>query len=374
MEKSEKIEKRKNKGKIIFLCFGKFSLVFFFILILCLYPLAKGLYDSQGDILSQRFFGKKSEYQGILRLWNVDSFEGGSLPKTNFLEKMSMQFEKQNKGVYIMVQNLTEDEVVANIKNGIYPDIVSFGTGMNKFFSGKLMSIDDSVAINILPNFYGAGLSEGSLKAVSYMAGAYSLISTSEKIEKTGKDKTLKLSSLAFALDQNIQKKKAVRHINSLTFGVNDYTSAFDIFARKFKDANAVNLAEAGVLDKNYNKQNAYAAYESFVKGDSNMLLGTQRDVYRMENRLMAGKEIDVLYEPLSEWTDLVQYLGILQKEKTKYNLCVDFIKFVLSENSQKQLCHIGMMSVRGLKLYENEPFCSLEKVINDKIIVKSVF
>jgi len=373
MEKSEK-KKRRGRGKIVFLCISKLSLVLFFILILCLYPIAKGLYESKGDFLSQRFFGKKSEYQGILRLWNVDSFEGGSLPKTNFLEKMSMQFEKQNKGVYIMVQNLTEDEVVSNIKSGIYPDMVSFGTGMNKYFAGKLISIDDSVAIDILSNFYGAGLSEGSLKAVSYMAGAYTLISTSEKIERAGKDKSLKLSSLAFALSQDIQKKKSTKHIDSLTFGKTDFTSAFDIFARKFKDASAVSLAEAGVLDKNYTNQSPYSAYENFVKGDANMLLGTQRDVYRMENRLMAGKEIDVLYEPLTEYTDLVQYLGILQGEKVKYNLCVDFIKFVLSENSQKQLSNIGMFSVRGIKIYDKEPFCSLESVIDDKIIVKSTF
>ena len=42
----------------------------------------------------------KFEYQGVLTLWNVDTFEGGSGARSGWLEKKAIAFEKQNKGIY----------------------------------------------------------------------------------------------------------------------------------------------------------------------------------------------------------------------------------------------------------------------------------
>ena len=49
------------------------------------------------NVLSNKFFGKKAEYQGVITLWNVDTFEGGSASKTSFLENVSLKFEKEKK-------------------------------------------------------------------------------------------------------------------------------------------------------------------------------------------------------------------------------------------------------------------------------------
>lgn len=370
----EKKKKRKVKKGFIFVCVSKFFLMCLLILILVLFPLAKVLYDKHGNEFSEKFFGKKSQYQGILRLWNIDSFEGGSLPKSNFLENVAMLFEKKNKGVLIMVQNMSEDEVVSSVKSGIYPDMVCFGTGMNKFFNGKFHRLDDSIGLSLLPNFYSAGLQNGAFVAVPIMAGAYSLISSNERIDKAGKDPQTALSTLAFALAVDTVKKKGTIHTNSLTFGKGEFTSALDAFSRKFVSSSVVSLAESGIVDSKYNSQSPYEAYECFVLGKSNILLGTQRDVFRMENRAMAGKESGVRYEPIKEFTDLVQYLGILANSKVKYQVCEKFIAFILEEKQQKLLEKIGMFSVTGAKVYDKLPLSGLEKVIDDKIIVKSTF
>ena len=369
-----KKKKRKVKKGFIFVCVSKFFLMCLLILILVLFPLAKVLYDKHGNEFAEKFFGKKSEYQGILRLWNIDSFEGGSLPKSSFLEKVAMLFEKKNKGVLIMVQNLSEDEVVSSVKSGIYPDMVCFGTGMNKFFNGKFHRLDDSLGLSLLPNFYSAGLQNGAFVAVPIMAGAYSLISSNERIEKAGKDTQTSLSTLAFALATDMVKKKGTIHTNSITFGKGEFTFALDAFSRKFVSSSVVSLAESGIVDGKYNTQSPYEAYESFVLGKSNMLLGTQRDIFRMENRVMAGKESGVRYEPIKEFTDLVQYLGILANNKVKYQVCEKFISFILEEKQQNLLEKFGMFSVTGAKVYDKLPLSELEKVINDKITVKSTF
>lgn len=358
--------------RFVFLCISRFFLVCLLIGVLMFFPLAKVLYDKHGSEFSEKFFGKKSAYQGIIRLWNIDSFEGGCLPKVNFLEKMSMLFEKKNKGVYIMVQNMTEDEVVSAIKSGIYPDMVCFGTGMNKYFNGKFVRLDDSIGLSLLPNFYGAGLQNGALVAVPIMCGAYCLISSTERIERAGKEKNALLSTLAFALATDVQKRKGIVHTSSLTFGVGEHVSALDAFSRKFTSSSVITLAESGIVDKNYNLQSSYSAYEAFVLGKANMLLGSQRDVFRMQNRENAGKEIGAIYEPIKEFTDLVQYVGILANEKVKRALCSDFISFVLQPANQKMLASIGMFSVTGQKIYDFSPFEEIEKVIDDKITVKS--
>lgn len=371
---SRKKNKRKKNGRFVFVCISKFFLICLLIAIMVLFPLAKVLYDKHGEGFSEKFFGKTSEFQGILRLWNIDSFEGGSFPKSSFLEKTAMLFEKQNKGVLIMVQNMTEDEVVSSVKSGIYPDMVCFGTGMNKFFNGKFHRLDDSIGLSLLPNFYSAGLSEGSFVASPIMAGAYSLISSNERIERANKDTLPSLSTLAFALAFDKSRKKDTVHTFSLTFGNGTHTSPLDAFSRKFVSSSVVELAESGIIDKNYVSQSPYQAYENFVLGKASMLLGTQRDVFRMENRVSAGKESGARYEPIKEFTDLVQYLGILTNSKVKFSVCEKYLSFVLQEKQQKLLANIGMFSVTGAKLYDKSPLSELEKAINDKIIVKSTF
>lgn len=372
--KNNNLKTKKKSGHFLFVCVSKFFLVCLLIAVLVLFPLAKVLYDKHGEGFSEKFFGKKSEFQGILRLWNIDSFEGGSLPKSSFLEKTAMLFEKQNKGVFIMVQNMTEDEVISSVKNGIYPDMVCFGTGMNKFFNGKFHRLDDSIGLSLLPNFYSAGLSEGSFVASPIMAGAYSLISTNERIEMANKDTLPSLSTLAFALAFDKSRKKDTIHTFSLTFGNGTHTSPLDAFSRKFVSSSVVELAESGIVDKNYVSQSPYQAYENFVLGKASMLLGTQRDVFRMENRVSAGKESGARYEPIKEFTDLVQYLGILTNSNVKFSVCESFLSFVLQEKQQKLLANIGMFSVTGTRLYDKSPLSELEKVVNDKIIVKSTF
>lgn len=366
-------KKRKVSKKIVFVCVSRFFLVCLLIFVLIFVPFAKVFYDSHKDDFSEIFFGKKSKFQGVIRLWNIDSFEGGTSSKSGFLEKVSMLFERKNKGAFVMVQNMTEDEVVASLKAGTYPDLVSFGTGMNKYFDGKFVRFDDNIAINILPNFYSAGLKNGALVGVPFMAGVYSLICSTERIENFGKDPRLNLSTLAFALASEKTKKGETTFVNSLTFGTKT-TSAFDAFSRKFQSSSLVELVENHIVDGSYNSQTPYQAYEAFALKKSSMLLGTQRDIVRMQNRVLAGKESDLLFEPISEWTDLVQYVGILCSDKSKYDVCCDFVSFLLEESTQKLLKDIGMFSVLDLNVYDDLVFSKLEKAIDEKIIVKSTF
>ena len=68
------------------------------------------------------FIGNKSEYNGVIEVWNIDSFEGGTKPKVSYLEYQASRFQKENKGTYLVIRNLTEGECVNLINGGVVPD------------------------------------------------------------------------------------------------------------------------------------------------------------------------------------------------------------------------------------------------------------
>ena len=48
---------------------------------------------------------EKFSFEGVINVWNVDTFESGSNSKASFLESASMKFSKENKGVLFLVKN-----------------------------------------------------------------------------------------------------------------------------------------------------------------------------------------------------------------------------------------------------------------------------
>ena len=70
------------------------------------------------------------EYKCILTLWHIDTFEGGVGSRKQFLHNIAKNFEKKNKGVFIMVTSYTLEGVKQQFKKGNYPDILSYGNGI----------------------------------------------------------------------------------------------------------------------------------------------------------------------------------------------------------------------------------------------------
>ena len=66
-----------------------------------------------------------------------------------------------------------------------------------------------------------------------------------------------------------------------------------------------------------------YGAYERFLSGNAaTILLGTQRDYWRLKGRMDNGKIGEICFAALSDYTDLVQYVGIgNSKDKTRTEL-----------------------------------------------------
>ena len=67
-------------------------------------------------------------------------------------------------------------------------------------------------------------------------------------------------------------------------------------------------------------------------------MLGTQRDVVRLDNR-----EEEYFYTPIKAFNDLYQYFSITSSDKDKINAVNQFLDLLLSEKIQKTLTKIKM-------------------------------
>lgn len=368
------VKGRKRLKKFMIVAVNKFMLIVILIAVLTLVPVVR-LASENKDALKAKFIGKQAEYQGVLTLWNIDTFEGGNLSKSSFLLSTAAKFEKKNKGALIKVENLSIDQMQESLKQGILPDMVSFGTGLGKYFVQDLVPFDQSFESLILPNFYSSGLYNLKQVAVAFIAGGYVLLSSTEKIQAAGKDNAANLKELALSLNYTKKLRKKEQNVYSITFGQNEYTGAFDVFSRTFTDVSLQELVQSGVVDEKYKSQSPYQAYVGFVSGDSSVLLGTQRDIIRLQGRVLAGKQQDLLCQPLGAYTDLVQYIGLCTDQDAKYKVCCEFVKFLLSDDIQKSLLDAGMLSPTGLKIYNNgEPLHDLEMAVDEKMVVRACF
>ncbi len=343
----------------------KVLLVAFSLALLIILPSAKLKTDNNLEMIYGTFLGSKSKYQGIIEIWNVDSFESGTNSKSSFLSQIAKSFQNKNKGLYIMVRDLSEYECANLLAKGEKPDLFSCSYGSVNVIKNYIESFSDS-NFEIAQNFLDAGKVNGNQMAVAWCRGNYCLISTKAKIEsaeKNGAYKSLnlenvaesltqgkvKLSELAFYSAYDITSKNKTKHIASIGFGSSKYLMpklAFSTYTNK-----GLELFNNEVIDIEASDQSQYFAYNNFIADKSTILLGTQRDIARMENRVSNGKVSDVIYEPIFAFTDLVQFMFLANSDNNlRKEYAEKFAKFLTSDSQQKQISSIGMFAVSKLQ------------------------
>lgn len=236
---------------------------------------------------------KTDDYNCILTLWHVDTFEGGIGSRKQFLLRVAREFEKQHQGTLVMITEYTPNAVKEAVKNGQSPDIISFGIGVE---------IPPPIKLSIQTNFSGGKVGE-NLYATPWAIGGYCLI---------------KKSGVGIDLTQN--------HFENLIVSRQEFNQPLVAFALQNLSANKVETFSP--LD----------AYVNFLNEKESVLLGTQRDIHRLQNR---GVEVEIL--PLNQYNDLVQYVGITNMKN--FNYCTAFINTLLSKRVQSSLDKVGLFS-----------------------------
>lgn len=336
----EKPKKHSVKKILTRLFLAVVSIVLIFVL-----PLVGSTTDDNLNRIYSIFLGKKSEYSGIIEIWNIDTFESGSAAKTTFLNTVARDFEKKNRGAYVMIRNLTEYECMNLLESGVRPDLFSCSYGVAKKLASATTAFDDSnFTFGAYKNFLDAGKVGDAQVAVPWCFGMYYLISTASNLESAKVDTSKKLSELALISGYTTKGKNNEKITYSLSFGSGAYTLPKIAF-KTYTGSELVSTSNT-TYSENAGKCTGFEAYSDFVMGKSVMLLGTQRDTYRMANRQKLGKVSDVVYELISGSTDLVQFFMLSSNtEGSKKLLAERFVEFSLLLSSQSQLSKIGMFS-----------------------------
>lgn len=285
-------------------------------------------------------------YQGVLELWNVETFEGGSGSRSSWITARAAKFEKMHEGLFVHVTNLNTTQLQEKLDAGETFDILCYSRGVGCSVQNLLQPYTGSVA-NIKNNMLMSGEVDNAVYALPLYAGSYCLFARQEQLNAN-------TDLLSSALSNTYTRKvgKHVYELAPLSCGFTPYNSPLSALAMSGGRGKAT--ADESVSQ--------YAAYENFIANKTSVtLLGTQRDLYRLSKREEMGKIEKLAYYPLSGYTDLVQYLSISATCGDKTQSCNEFLEYAVSETSQQTLCGINMFSVLEQTFYTVETYLKCE-------------
>ena len=306
----------------------------------------------------------KIDYYGVLELWNVDTFEGGSVARSLWLEKRALEFEKQNPGTFILIRNMTKEQAILNLQNGNEPTLISYGIGFGSVITSYLTNYTGRV--NVRDDLLVGGKINGTIMAVPYILGGYSLIFNNVLLQKLNKTEEDNLLENVFELLLEERKKNTP----SLSFsGLTSTNAPLSLYFNIEKTASDNNFT------KDYMSLPPYETYENFVlKNTSICLLGTQRDVYRTQNRMNNQPDEEYIYKFLEGFSDLIQYISIFSCDNVVKEKCVSFIEYLTSEKVQQTLVNIAMFSTLNMNIYSDSFYKEWEKVLLKPLKTFNVF
>lgn len=227
-----------------------------------------------------------------LTLWQIDSFEGGTGSRAAYLQEKGNDYKKLGFE-YVNVVTLSAEAAKMNIENGNLPDIISFGASD----CGLENSINSEYKINC------------------WCYGSYCLLSVGESADFS---------------DASIE--------NTIINGGKN------------------NLVQAAALTcglEGADMQSSTYAYVDLVNGKYKYLLGTQRDIYRLNAR-----KISYSVKPITQFNDLYQLIAVCSKDYERAEASYNYIKYLMENNSD--VYKLGML---GGTCGNNEKIAPLENL-----------
>ena len=223
----------------------------------------------------------------IITVWQLDMFEGGVGSRASYLKSVAAMFEKKNN-VLIMVESKTKEDAEELLAKNISPDIISFSSGIQGVLE-RAKSLDS--------DGFG-GEYKGKTYAKCWCYGGY------VKVKRKGKNPS-----------QIILSKNKIKNIELACL------------------YNQIDISNAQEFEPK-------RAYEEFMANENSLLIGSQRDIYRLKKKI---DNFDI--EPLDIFTDLLQYASILSNDNEKILQCEKFINYLCTEG-QKNINNLGLLSI----------------------------
>jgi len=290
----------------------------------------------------------------VLNLWHIETFEGGSASRGKYLEKQAMKFNNLYNNCYVYINTLNVNQLKDNLQNNLTADVFSFGVGAGCLLSSTLNTLPKTNKIR--QDLQPYGQLNKQILAYPYLLSGYCLISHENLLKESNfKDKN-------YYNNLTINKKE----IKGLSFAREESFNPVEVLK-----VNNIKLSGTNLL----NSATSYASYLQFISKKTVSLLGTNRDVIRCKNREENGSLNSCKYTYLSGFSDLVQYIGVnktLTGEKQKY--AIEFAKFLLEDEAQKDVKNYGLFSTINLQLYDKDYMMHFENALKQNLLSVNVF
>lgn len=314
------------------------------------------------DRLDDGGMTQDAAYQGILTLWSVDGFEGGSGSRSEFLKGRAIEFEQKHKGVFVSVQNYTYEQVKQKLADGDKFDLISFSAGVGQELKGLLDRY--SMAVNVRDDLLAGGKIGGDIFALPWAYGGYALFAFDDMLQKSGESLSVdRVFNCGFTKNDKHKTK-----IASLGGGLASFNNPFAALRK-----NGVSkVLSADAFDQS--EYTSYQAYQSFLtKNKFSVLLGTQRDLSRLSLRQSQGKLDAMSSVYLSGFTDLVQYIGYRDNGGARGDYAQAFMQYLTSDAAQKRLTKIEMLSP-ALDIYASGMQDEMERALSGRLETVNAF
>ena len=119
----------------------------------------------------------EKHYGGVVELWNVETFEGGSGSRTAWLTRQAAAFEREHEGLFVHVTTLSAEQAAQKLKEGERFDVLCFsGSGEN--YLPLLRPINAAVRSNV----EASGTVRGVQYALPLYCGIYALFARQSQI------------------------------------------------------------------------------------------------------------------------------------------------------------------------------------------------
>lgn len=277
------------------------------ILILGIYILSVGIKKAR----DHEIYKEPSPDTKIYTVWHVETFEGGGKSRLDYLKNVARSIEKDNPGVLFFIKQIDADNLQTELASSV-PDIISFGHGVGKIVLPFLQSFDST--FDIRDEVIESATFNNKIYALPFIVSGYAMITHGTQT-------------------------------NNFHCGTTGFTSPEMIY-------NDYHFSLAEV-------ESQYEAYKDFVYNTDVTLLGTGRDVFRVNNLNKIGRA-NAIITPIDTYTDLIQYIGITNIDEN----IISFYSALLSDERQYSLSEYSLFSSKYDKIYFSGIYSDMEDAI----------
>jgi len=286
----------------------------------------------KADPYSQWVMPDEEGYTGILTVWHIVGFKPYTGSGGDWLKDCAKDFEKKHYGVYIEVLSMDVSECEARFLRGESADIYSFplGWGYAEQFSPL---------VNRFSGFKGGlletGKQDGVLYAIPFMASGYTLLTNTRLL----------------------QERKVTLPEEVSSDWLNEAAKKLTYETGKRKKVKYEGLSGSPVAAVLMGAAVPVADFNIFKSQRAGMAVTDLRAAGDMARLLSAGKGFTFDTQPVNNYTDLVQYLGIARGiNMRKLEYAYEFLEIAISEEAQASLLPLGVFPVRELPEVMFEP------------------